>query len=294
MKIGAESIQTVATCLKEGTQILESAGVPEAEISASELLSNVLKRPRLSLYLEPETTVDYLRESEFENLLAKRASRYPLQYLISIVPFRHALLEIGEGCLIPRPETEILIDVVMKRLSTIESIWVLDVGTGSGNIAISLAQEYPKWRIVATDISEGALPYARINAVRNQVASQIRFVQTNLFGGLGEFFDVLISNPPYLTASELEHLQPEVAFEPRIALDGREDGLYFFKDIIRNSRKVLKPGGFIFFEMGINQANAVSSMLEANDFESIQIEKDDSGIERFISARMNSETTART
>ncbi len=292
-------IQTVSACLKKGIQFLESAGVPEPEISASELLSNVLKRPKFSLYLESEIVGD-LHESEFENLLVKRASRYPLQYLLRTVPFRNVLLEVGEGCLIPRPETEILVDVVMNRLVGAPPcgrpldrnmgghvgppLHILDVGTGSGNIAISLAQENPNWQIVATDISEEALRYAGLNAERNQVASQIRFVQTNLLGGLGEFFDVLVSNPPYLRASDFDNLQPEIAFEPRMALDGKENGLHFFKEIIQNARKVLKPGGFIFFETGMGQADTVAGILKVNGFEAIQISKDHSGIERIVSA----------
>ncbi|MBI3999323.1 MAG: peptide chain release factor N(5)-glutamine methyltransferase [Candidatus Omnitrophica bacterium] len=280
--------QTVSVCLQKGIHFLESAGVPEAEISASELLSDVLRQPRFSLYLEPEAIVDRLRESEFENLLAKRASRYPLQYLVREVSFRTTLLEVGEGCLIPRPETEVLVDVILNRFShRSENAHVLDVGTGSGNIAISLAQERPKWFITATDISEEALRYAEANADRNQVASRIRFVQTDLWQGIeGTFFDALVSNPPYLTASELTNLQPEVAFEPKRALDGGKDGLYFFKQIIQNAQRVLKRGGFIFFETGMRQAGTVTDRLKAAGFESIQISNDHSSIERIVSAQL--------
>ena len=280
--------QTVSVCLQKGIHFLESAGVPEAEISASELLSDVLRQPRLSLYLEPEAIVDRLRESEFENLLAKRASRYPLQYLVREVSFRSTLLEVGEGCLIPRPETEVLVDVILNRFShRPENVHVLDIGTGSGNIAISLAQERPKWFITATDISEEALRYAEANADRNQVASRIRFVQTDLWQGIeGTFFDALVSNPPYLTASELTNLQPEVAFEPKMALDGGKDGLYFFKQIIQNAQRILKRGGFVFFETGMRQAGTVADRLEAAGFESIQISNDHSSIERIVSAQL--------
>ena len=171
---------TIFNCLKKGTRFLESQGVPEAQISAEELLSYVLEKPRLSLYLDSETQIEAEHEQEFGALLQKRASRYPLQYLRREVPFRNVTLEIGEGCLIPRPETEILVEVLLKRLGRAnDRLELLDIGTGSGNIAISIAQERPHWTIEATDISSEALYYAKRNAVRNNITKQIDFLEAN-------------------------------------------------------------------------------------------------------------------
>ena len=279
--------QTVSACLKKGVRFLESAGVPEAQISAEELLSNVLTWPRFSLFLDSEMEVKECQESEFETLLAKRAARYPLQYLMRAVPFRNAVLEIGEGCLIPRPETEVLVDVILRKLERqADQLNVLDIGTGSGNIAISLAQERPEWTVVATDVSNQALEYAKMNARRNHVSGRIQFVQTDLWNGIEDFFDVIISNPPYLTKDELDRLQPEIEFEPRLALDGGADGLLFFKKIIYGAKAVLKEGGFLFFETGTRQAKQISEILKSSHFDKIQIDKDDSGIDRIISARL--------
>ncbi len=276
---------TISTCLKKGIQFLESAGVPEAQISAEELLSHVLTRPRFSLLLDSGTEVRERQESEFEMLLAKRAARYPLQYLVRTVPFRNAVFGIGEGCLIPRSETEVLVDVVLHKLERkADQLSVLDIGTGSGNIAISLAQERPEWAVVATDVSNQALQYAKLNAERNNVSGRIRFVQTDLWKGIENSFDVIVSNPPYLTKDELGRLQPEIEFEPRLALDGGADGLLFFKRIVYDAKIILQEGGFLFFEIGAGQAEQVSAILKLNHFGQIQISKDDSGIDRIISA----------
>lgn len=277
-------IPTVSACLKKGIGFLESAGVPEAKISAEELLSHVLTQPRFSLLLGSGAEVKEHQKSEFETLLAKRAARYPLQYLMRTIPFRNAILEIGEGCLIPRPETEVLVDIILRKLERkAEQLNVLDIGTGSGNIAISLAQERPEWAIVATDVSNQALQYAKLNAERNNVSGRIRFVQTNLWGGIENSFDVIVSNPPYLTKDELDHLQPEIEFEPRLALDGGADGLLFFKKIIYCAKTILKKGGLLFFEVGAGQAEQISASLKLNHFDKIQIDKDDSGVDRIVS-----------
>jgi len=278
---------TVSTCLKKGIRFLESAGVPEAQISAEELLSHVLARPRFSLFLDSDIELDRQYESEFETLLAKRASRYPLQYLIRTIPFRNAVLEIGEGCLIPRPETEVLVDVVLRKLErSAQPLNLLDVGTGSGNIAISLAQERPQWLIMATEVSPEALRYAKMNAERNNVFDRVRFIQTDLWNGIEDTFDAIISNPPYLTEHELRALQPEIEFEPDLALNGGSDGLLFFKRMIDNAHAILRKGGFLFFEVGMGQAEIISEILKLNDFNSIQISKDNSGIDRIVSARL--------
>ena len=199
-------MNTVSNCLKNGTEFLNLSGVPEPRISAEALLSYVLNRPRFSLYLETDRAVEETERLQFEALLTKRASRYPLQYLVKQVPFRNVTLEIGEGCLIPRPETEILVEAVLKRLHVYGAVVeVLDVGTGSGNIAISLAKEEPSWYVTGTDVSSQALRYAKKNAELNSVEDRVRLVQTDLWHDIKkEKFDIIVSNPPYLTSDELE------------------------------------------------------------------------------------------
>ena len=306
-------MNTVSNCLKNGTEFLNLSGVPEPRISAEALLSYVLNRPRFSLYLETNRAVEETKRLQFEALLTKRASRYPLQYLVKQVPFRNVTLEIGEGCLIPRPETEILVQIVLDEMAkrgqvlrpvpffgrTDTVMQILDVGTGSGNIAVSLAKERPDWNVTGTDIYSEALRYAQLNARMNSVENRVRFVETDLWKDIkNESFDIIISNPPYLTSDELEMLQPEVAFEPRSSLDGGRDGLAFFRRIIRNAHAILsargrirhlcggKPSGFIFFEVGLGQAESVCEFLKTNGFQNIQCSKDDSNIDRVISAQL--------
>ncbi|MBI4368526.1 MAG: peptide chain release factor N(5)-glutamine methyltransferase [Candidatus Omnitrophica bacterium] len=295
MAIGEEAEMTISSCLKKGARFLEAAGVPEARTSAEFLLSHVMGQPRFSFYAEPDAAIKPAHAEEFQKLLSRRSDRFPLQYLLKSVPFRNVVLEVGEGCLIPRPETEILAEIVLRTLDEETGghggppLQILDVGTGSGNIAISVAKERSHWQIIATDISDQALHYARRNAVRNEVQDNIQFLQTDLWDGISSLaFDAIVSNPPYLTTSELSRLQPEVRFEPEVALDGGENGLSFFKRIARNATMGLKRGGFLFFEIGFGQDRAVFKILEDSGFREIKIFKDDGRIKRIISARLGS------
>ena len=268
---------------------MESRSVPEANISAEELLAHVLRKPKHLLYLEPKLSVNPSLARQFDFLLEKRSERYPLQYLLKTVPFRSTVLWVGEGCLIPRPETEFLVEVVLRELgSRLSAARLLDVGTGSGNVAIGLAKERPTWKIVATDISEKALSFAKVNSKQNAVDRQVYFIQTDLWQGIGEAtFDAVVSNPPYLTHDELSTLQPEIAFEPSLAFDGGEDGLDFFRRMVENVSTVLKPDGEVFFEVGANQAPFVSEFFNRSGFESIRIFKDYNDIGRVITGRLS-------
>ncbi|OGX03255.1 MAG: protein-(glutamine-N5) methyltransferase, release factor-specific [Omnitrophica bacterium RIFCSPLOWO2_12_FULL_50_11] len=282
----ANGHKTIGQCLQEGVCFLKRRKVPEARISAEELLSFVLKRSRLSLYAESRVEVNSSLADEFERLLAKRATRYPLQYLLGTVPFQSVELDVGEGCPIPRPETELLVGRVLNSLGAVTSkLCALDIGTGSGNIAISLAKERPHWNIFATDISYDVLQYAKRNAVKNRVSDQIHFVATDLWNGLESIrFDAVVSNPPYLNTRELGSVEREVHFEPRLAFDGKGNGLFFYERIASRAREVLKTGGAIFFEVGSRQAKSVSAILGRCGFQKIETIHDDAKIERIVSA----------
>ncbi len=273
----------ILTYLKESATFLKRHNVPDPEISALALVSYVVKQPELNVKLNPEMILTAAQEQELESLLMKRATRYPLQYLIKQIPFRNAILEIGEGCLIPRPETELLIDVVKSRLKReTEPLKILEIGTGSGNIAISLALERPHWTLMATDISDTALEFAKKNSAFNQTTHQIQFIKADLYQGTGDNFDVLVSNPPYVKSSDLADAQKELSYEPVMALDGGEDGLSFYRRLISKVETVLKPDGFVFFEIGWDQAKQITELM-AEKFDSIEITKDDAGHDRFIS-----------
>lgn len=279
---------TVSACLKEGIEQLEKHAVPEARISAEMLLSHVLSSGRSALYAEPETVLESEAKEQFQKLVSRRSSRYPLQYLLQTVSFYNAELQVNEQCLIPRPETEFLVEVVLKEMENRkDSLHVLDIGTGSGNIAVSLAKARSSWQVFATDISNGALRLADQNARVNGVRERTEFFEADLWpANCGRRFDLVISNPPYLTSEELDKLQPEVAFEPGLALDGGRDGLVFYRRIVERVSEVLKADGHIFFEVGMNQAVAVSELLLLNHFRSVRVFKDYSGIERVVTGQL--------
>lgn len=270
--------------LKESISFLKRHQVPDAEISALSLLSLVAKQPALSLNINPEIHLSEAEKKELQTLLTERSKRVPLQYLMKSIPFRNAVLEIGEGCLIPRPETEFLAGHVLEKLPQDGALKILDLGTGSGNIVISLAMERPHWTFAATDLSEAALKYARRNSILNQTQSRIRFIQTNLFEGIDETFDAIVSNPPYVKTGDLRCAQTELSYEPAMALDGGEDGLTFYRNIIEGAVPKLSQGGFLFFEIGWNQAEEITPLMQ-HHFNDIEILKDYSGHKRIISGR---------
>jgi release factor glutamine methyltransferase len=282
-----ETKQTIHTCLQSGIKFLKSRSILDARLSAEAILSKLLHVSRAFLYTEDTFEISNEITSEFESQIEKRARYYPLQYLLKEAPFRNLTLSVRPGCLIPRPETEGLVDVVLNALQVHFAPKVLDVGTGSGNIAISLASERPTWKIIATDISDEALQIAEKNARNACVQEQITFIQTDLWDGVDQMVDALISNPPYLTETELRDAQPELSFEPKRALFGGQDGLLFYRRMILKARTILKKNGFIFFEMGLGQAVSVCDLLSRTQFSQIQIYKDRAGIDRIVSARTN-------
>lgn len=281
--------QSALEVLQEGASFLRNQGFRDAASSSGELLAHILKKPRWSLYADSGTPVCRQKRSDFFELVKKRSMHMPLQYLVGRVPFRWADLEVGKGTFIPRPETECVVDVVMERL--IESPCghprILDVGTGTGCIAISLAMEIPQASIVATDQSAKSIRLALKNAASNGVQDRIQFVRTHYWRGISDAFDFVVSNPPYLSKTDFLKLQSEVRFEPKKALDGGRDGLRSYRHIIRSIKPRLSARGVLIFEVGMGQRQAVEMLLEENGFFDIRSTKDLAGIDRVISAKVD-------
>ncbi len=276
---------SVLEVLHKGTDYLKSRHLinEEAIASSQHLLAHILRKPKSDLYLESNQSVSDQKVKQFFDLLKRRAKRYPVQYLTKETGFRFLGLEVRPGTLIPRPETEILVDIVLKRLA-IDDPTILDIGTGSGNIAISLAREVSGSKVIATDLSANSIKLAKKNAARNGVLKRINFVRTNLWKGIRKKFDAVVSNPPYLSDRDFKNLQPEVRYEPKLALSGGPDGLKMYRAIIRSAKNILKPEALIAFEVGIDQAEIVAKLLESNQFHKIEIAKDLAGIDRIVSA----------
>ncbi|MFA6079059.1 MAG: peptide chain release factor N(5)-glutamine methyltransferase [Candidatus Omnitrophota bacterium] len=214
----------------------------------------------------------------------------PLQYIIGRTEFFGLDLIVNEDVLIPRPETEMAVEAVIglaakNSREPAVSCRILDLCTGSGNIAISLTKNISNCKIVASDISEAALDVARQNASLHAVSDRVEFVQSDLFGGIKGEFDIIVTNPPYIARNEFEGLQKEVLMEPHIALDGGEDGLDFYRAIVQNAAGHLKDGGNVVMEIGFGQSASIKKIVEGRKgFKVIDIKKDHNGIDRIVTA----------
>ena len=316
----------IRTALKRGIAELRDADVPTYTLAAELLLLHVLGRDRVWLYAHPEEIVSNLDAHRFVSLITRRAAGEPTQYLTGKQEFWGLEFEVTADVLIPRPETEHVIEVALDRLAvreircgrkqtlTGEGLDIIDVGTGSGCIAVALAKELPAARFVATDISAAALAVARRNASRHAVSERIQFVECNLLvcatasdaaasvGGAqhGEpvssknlaadakgpsEFDLIVSNPPYIGRNEKDSLMREVReHEPEIALYGGEEGYEIYADLIAQAAQRLKPAGLLVLELGHNSLPAVQPLLDLPGWRNVGITNDLAGIPRVIAA----------
>jgi release factor glutamine methyltransferase len=281
----------VGVALRDGIRRLESAGVPSAPLAAELLLLHTLGRDRAWIYAHPEETVSPEQISSFFELIAARVAGTPTQYLTCKQEFWGLEFEVTRDVLIPRPETEHVVEVALERLSETRRnapLLVADIGTGSGCIAVALAKELPAARIYATDISTTALAVARRNAERCGVADRILFVESNLLEAVSvpAHFDLIVSNPPYIGRSEAHTLPMDVrAHEPEVALFAGEDGLALYPSLIKQAGERLAPGGLLVLELGFGQFEPVSELLDASrGWTRVSAMQDLAGIVRVISA----------
>ncbi len=275
-----------------GAEKLKNAGVPEAELDARLLLEAVCHTTRNDMLLYPDKEVDEKQKENYVNYIQKREQRIPLQYILEKQEFMGMEFYVNKDVLIPRQDTEILVEEAMKHLH--DGMHILDVCTGSGCILISLLHYSNDCQGVGIDISEAALSVAKENAARllevnveNHLENQqkISFWKGDLFDALPEMdkFDIIVSNPPYIETKVLETLEPEVSHhEPLFALDGKEDGLYFYRRIVENASKYLHRDGMLFFEIGYNQAEPVTQLMKDKGFIEVNVKKDYAGLDRVV------------
>ncbi len=282
-------MQTVRAALRWASEQLSQAGVDSPAADAERLVQHALGATRLDLYLHPDRPITPPERACLVDALRRRCSRAPLQHLTGETEFWSLPFFVNDAALIPRPETETLVEAALARLSGAPRPRVADVGTGSGCLAVSLARSLPESLVVATDASPAALRVARINALRNGVGDRVRLVAGDLFDPFGPSarFDAVVSNPPYVRRDEIETLQPEVRdHEPRLALDGGEDGLSVHRRLAACAGRHLLPGGWLALEVGAGQSGPVAEMLKASEaFEEAACHRDLTGVERVLVAR---------
>lgn len=292
----SESFSNPGQALSWASRVLKGCGVPDHEQEAEYLLTSLLDVKRHELYISPEKTLTPGEASRFREYVMRRCRREPAQYITGEAWFRGLKLKVTPATLIPRPETELLVDEALraaaKGAGAKKTITALDLCTGTGCIAISIAAELPGAEVFATDISAQALCVARENAQNNGVAGNIDFIEGDLFAplygtGLEGNIDLILSNPPYIPEKDIAGLEPEVKdHEPLSALRAGIDGLDFYRRIIAQAPVFLSPGGYLIMELGWDQARKVLELAKtAGAFEDISIKKDYSGIERVFAAR---------
>ena len=297
----------IRAALKQGIAQLREAAVPSFTLAAELLLLATLGRNRTWLYAHPEELLSDDQAQCFFALLARRAAGEPTQHLTGKQEFWGLEFEVTPDVLIPRPETEHVIEVALDRLALRElragrpqktdgaGLRVVDIGTGSGCLAVALAKELPKGHFYATDISPAALAVAQRNAQRHGVAGRIHFLESNFLDALTSppamghsprSFDLIVSNPPYVGRREAASLPREVRdHEPALALYGGEQGYELYAELVREAGQHLKPGGLLVLELGHNSLGAVRPLLEPQDWTAVGATSDLAGIPRVLAAR---------
>jgi len=284
-------VWTIKALLAWTTDFLKAKGIESAKREAELLLAHVLGCKRVDLFVRFGEQPSEAERTKFRELIHRRVAGWPVAYLIGSREFYLLAFDVDPAVLIPRPDTETLVLEALNRLKPLTAPTVLDIGTGSGCIAISLAHQKKDARVTAIDVSPDALEVARRNATKHGVADRIAFLQGDLFAPIppGSTFDLIVSNPPYIAQSEFPTLAPEVRdHEPRLALDGGPDGLAFYRRIAKDVGPFLKPGGSLLLEIGYTQEDAVRNLLvERPELEVGPTLKDAAGHPRVVSAKAN-------
>ena len=285
-------MQTFHELLTQGTQLLMNAGIEEARLDAWLLLEYTADISRAWYYAHPESEVNEKIVSEYLSLCQKRAEHIPLQHLTHQACFMGYDFYVDERVLVPRQDTEVLAEEALHQLRNIRNPRILDMCTGSGCLLLSLLMELPDAIGTGVDISEAALAVAERNRKNLELEKRAVLVQSDTFSGdyfqknsgnISLEYDMLISNPPYIPTEEIGKLMEEVRFhDPVLALDGREDGLYFYRRITEQAGKYLKPGGWLMYEIGCEQGTDVSAIMQGEGFTEVTVKKDLAGLDRVV------------
>jgi release factor glutamine methyltransferase len=275
---------TIQEAISDATQVLESRGVAESRTQAGLLLMHVLNCDRAFLIAHSDDALADNRREQFRALVDRRAAGWPLQYLTGHQEFYRLDFEVTPDVLIPRPETELIVEAALILIEKKAAPLFADIGTGSGCLAVSLLHEVPRARAVAVDRSPAALIVAQRNAEKHGVSDRLRLVHSDLFSAIDgpEVFDAIVSNPPYVPADDLTDLQREVQREPQGALDGGPDGLAIIRRLLSDAPNFLREGGYLIFEIGAGQEEAVRKLIDNCVWELLGLRTDLQGIPRTV------------
>jgi len=286
---------SVLSVMLRSAEYLASKGIENARLDAEHMLAHALGLGRLDMYLQHERPMEAAELDRFRPLLKRRAQREPLQYILGRQGFRELDVEVGPGVLIPRPETEQLVEVVLEWARRRDGLDVLDVGVGSGAIVLSLLTEGPFARGLGIDVSAKALEYARRNRDASGLESRLELREGRLFEplGAGERFDVVVANPPYVEEKGRDELQAEVAdWEPEEALFAGQDGLDVLRELVPAAAPALRSGGLLALEVGDGQAERVVELVAgAGAYRETQVHKDLAGRDRIVTAVLATEAS---
>ena len=285
--------------LNRSDQFLADKGIESSRLDAEVLMADLLDMERINLYVKYDYPLKSDEIDTYREMIKKRAKRIPVAYITEKKEFMSLVFKIKEGVLIPRPDTENLVEAVIDYCqdNELQSPQIIDVGTGSGAIAVSLAHYLSQARVVGVDLSKKALTVARQNMEKHELSERMSILKSDL---LKEFIkreikgiDIIVSNPPYISEEEMEELPPEVKREPKTALEAGKEGLDYYRRLIPEAEGVLKNGGKIFLEIGYNQAEAVKNLFGAK-WSEVKVRKDYAENDRIISALFQADTEKET
>ena len=282
-------MKRIIDIISAASEHLSEKGFENSRLEVEQMLGSVLGLSRLNLYMAFDRLLEESELENFRSMYRRRLAHEPLQYIIGSTGFREIDIKTDRRALIPRPETEMLVECALLYLWTCEKPRVADIGTGSGIIALSIAYEIENATVVAVDNSQEALELAEYNALQLGLENRIRFVKGNMLDGLDSDskFDAFLANPPYIKTSDIEHLQPEInVYEPKSALDGGKNGLHFLSVLASGAHHYLRQGGQLFLECGDGQVDTVVKELEKNgNYSEIDIVRDYAGHKRIVKAK---------
>lgn len=278
-----QDASNIFTVLKQAEKILTENNIAEAKLDSQVLLCGVLNITRSKLFQLRDKVLSSQQYDKYQSYIKRRITGEPINYILGKSEFMGLTFTVNKNVLIPRQETEILVEKVIEQIKKNNSLKTLiDMGTGSGCIPVSVCKYCPNISAVAADISSAALEVAKQNAILNNVSGKIILKKSDMFSDISEKFDIITSNPPYISEQEFKTVQKELLFEPKNALVAEDNGLFFYKIIADNLKNFLNENGFAFFELNSNISNKINALFENKGYKNIKIIKDYSGLDRVL------------